>query len=490
MKKTHKKMLGFVGLGLVAATTAVAVTIPSPTASAISNTITDTIQLTVVSPNPDLVLTSSSGSTIKDPTYNFSVSYNNLSNINVTLTNYDNDGNIKYTETLWNETSDGSAGTKDFSLNLDNYGGRGNFVINSVGIGIDGVRIEQVLSVVYTMDSEEADPEPGSDETDVPVDVPTDEVKTVVVEVYDEDGNLVKTITVSDPDDVETLDLSDLDDGTYSLVIVTKDEDGNIIETNTITAVVDKDGGARPTVSVEIEDQPGTTEVKIDIVDENGDIIKTVVITNPVPGTDVDVNIDDLPSGNYTIITTYYDENGTVISTTDSGLTISDTNGRTDIPVETTVDSVTTIEAYIYDKNGNVVRVLRANRATGLVEVYDANGNLLFTINNGYKNGKITISMEGLPYGDYTGLIMFRNANGRLVGDTIPLTIKYYGKEPVIVPDTGSFFQGLNITREDYLVTGLIVFMVISAVAFGIVMKNRNNHTSRKTTRINGKVRR
>lgn len=488
MQKTHKKILGFVGLGLVAATTAVAVAMPSPTASAVSTSVTDTLKVTVVSPNPDLVITSSDGSVVTNPEYHFSVSYGNLLDIKATLTNYDGDGNIKYSEIIWNETLDGSAGTKDFTLNLDNYGGRGNFVINFAGTGADGVRVEQILSVKYTRDSEEADPEPGSDETDVPVDVPTDEVKTVVVEVHSQDGSLIKTITVSDPNDVETLDLSDLADGIYTLVVITKDKDGNIIETKTITAIVDKGTGIRPAIPVEIENHEGTSEVVIEIKDSDGNVVQSETITNPTPGT-VNVDVSGLPSGDYTVTTTYYDENGNVISATDSGLTISDTNGQTNVPVDTVVDSVTTIEAYIYDKNGDVVRVLRANRATGLVEVYDANGNLLFTINNGYKNGKLTISMEGLAYGDYTGLIMFRDANGRLVGDTIPLTIKYYGKEPVIVPDTGSFFQGLNITREDYLITGLIVFMVISAVAFGIVMKNRN-HSNKKTTRINGKVRR
>ena len=42
-------------------------------------------------------------------------------------------------------------------------------------------------------------------------------------------------------------------------------------------------------------------------------------------------------------------------------------------------------------------------------------------------------------------------------------------------PDTGGLFRSLNISKEDYLVTGLIVFFVFGVVAFGIVARNRKN---------------
>ncbi|MBR3143895.1 hypothetical protein IKF12_01700 [Candidatus Saccharibacteria bacterium] len=43
------------------------------------------------------------------------------------------------------------------------------------------------------------------------------------------------------------------------------------------------------------------------------------------------------------------------------------------------------------------------------------------------------------------------------------------------VPDTGGLFRNLNISREDYLITGLIVFFIIGIVGFGVVARNRRN---------------
>lgn len=42
-------------------------------------------------------------------------------------------------------------------------------------------------------------------------------------------------------------------------------------------------------------------------------------------------------------------------------------------------------------------------------------------------------------------------------------------------PDTGGLFKKLNISKEDYLITGLIVFFVFGVVAFGIVAKKHKN---------------
>lgn len=324
MRKTRKKILGFMGLGLVVATTAIAATLPSPIAAAVTSSVTDTIKVTVLSPNPDLVLTAEEGSEITSPEYNFNVFYSSLIHIKATLVNYDADGNVKFEAILWDTDLDGAAGSKDFSLNLDEYGGYGDFVITFKGNGAEGITAEQILSTSFIMDSVEVDVNPDT--------------------------------------------------------------------------------------------SSGTTEV-----------------TPP-------------------------DE------------------------------TVTTIETKIYSPEGNLVRITKADVNTGTLYVYDASGNLLFTIENGYKDGKLTIPMEGLPYSDnyYTGEIVFRNAENKLVGGVIRLKIKYQGTSPV-VPDTGSFFQGLNISREDYLITGLIAFMAIGVVAFSIVARNRGNS---KHNKVSGKNRR
>lgn len=402
MKKTHKKMLGSLGLGLVVATTIAAAVLPYPAASAIVGGVADKIQVTVLTGNPDLVAVSTGESEITAPEYSFSVTYNRLTSAKAVLVNYDADGNVKFTAEIWNEALDQMPGSRDFNLNLDDYGGKGYFTITVSGTGDDGVELEQILSVAYTSGSKESDADPDSGNADVDIKIPTDKVDKVIVKVYDEDGNLVDTIPIDNPSETETIDLGHLPNGDYTLVIESYNKDGDLINTNTIN------------------------------------------------------------------------------------VTKTDNDYRFDIHIDLAIDSVVTIETSIYDADGNIVRTLEVDRGTGRVDVFDANGNLLFSVENGYKNGRLTIPMEGLPYGDYTGLITFRDANGKLVGGTIKVIIRYYGKT-IIVPDTGSFFQGLNISREDYLITGLIVFMIIGVVAFGVMKRNRKtNHQ----TKVNGKNRR
>ncbi len=322
MRKTHKRILGFAGLGLVAATTAVAAAIPSPIAAATTtSSVVDTIKVTVLSPNPDLIPSTDKGDIITTPEYDFSVAYSSLIHIKVTLKNYDADGNVKISEVLWDTDLDASANSKDFNLNLDDYGGYGDFVITFEGEG--AVKVEQILTVKYVIDERN-------------------------LETNKQTGEAVTPVTVPD-------------------------------------------------------------------------------------------------------------------------------------------DTATTIETYIYNPDGSLARILKADIASGVESVYGPDGSLLFTINDGYKNGQLTITLEGLPYkDDYSGEIVFRDADDALVSGSILLSIKHQGESPV-VPDTGSFFKGLNITREDYLITGLIAFMVIGVVAFGIVKRGRG--AEKKSTRINGKRR-
>ena len=56
MKKTHKKILGFAGLGLVAAVTTLAANVQVPGASAVT-AVTDKIQVRVLTEEPELNVT-------------------------------------------------------------------------------------------------------------------------------------------------------------------------------------------------------------------------------------------------------------------------------------------------------------------------------------------------------------------------------------------------------------------------------------------------
>ena len=55
--------------------------------------------------------------------------------------------------------------------------------------------------------------------------------------------------------------------------------------------------------------------------------------------------------------------------------------------------------------------------------------------------------------------------------DTAMVTFKYTAPDAPNVPDTGSLFGALNISRADYLITGLIGFVAISIVALIVIKK-------------------
>ena len=314
MNKTHKKILGFAGLGLVAAVTTVAATMPSPTANAKTSPLTDIIQTTVENQESSFELTTSYPGVITTPDYGFRAGWDNVGDITITLVNKDDEGNIIFGPvTIWTGTGQWLPGDKDFNLDLDNYGGYGNFTITGVGEGYGGVPIERILTVRYE--------EPIQD-------------------IYaDEDGD-----GYGDVDGIPT----------------------------------------------------GTEIIKTEIYDDGGHIIRTI-ITSVGP------------------------------------------EGKTD--------------------------------------VYDKDGHLVISIPGGYNpaDKKTLIYMGGVPGGVYPGRIFFIDDQGDPIGHGKKIRVHYDGDKEIIVPDTGGLFQGLNISREDYLITGAVVFMIIGVVAFGIVKRNRSS---------------
>ena len=473
MKRKTKQVFGVLGFAGVMAMTAYAVTVPAPRAAAVSS-VTDTIQVRVVGADPEMAATTEEESQIEDPFYNFKLTYSNVDLITTTLTRRDANGNVVSENVIWQHNAGFQAGEKDFSLNLNEYGGVGYYTITMRGMGYNDVPVERILTVAYT--NVDADIETG-DDGDISVDVnpPSSETKQVVIEVYDDDGNLVKTETIDDPGDKVEADLSDLPDGNYTIVIIHKDENGNTTVTTTTTAIKDSTGTGG-SVEIPIDDHGGQTDkVVITIVDKDtGEVVKREEIDNP--GDSVNVDFGDLGPGNYDVVVDYYDDQGNKIDSTTTPVVKSDTSGKVELDVVPEVDAVETIEVNIYDENGELVRIVKIDPGTGTVYVYDADGNLIDTIPNGYVNGKLVVPMDGLASGDYTIEIVYRDANGNIVG--IPYSAKAnYTAKATPVPDTGAFFQNLNISKEDYLITGLLIFFVFAVVGFGIVARGRRNKT-------------
>ena len=97
MKKTRKKILGVSGLVLVIAVTVVAAMLPGPGASATDEvtSVTDTIQVRVVGSVPRVDITGiDNNEIIVTPNQTFTVDYENVETMRVTLTHTALDGTV------------------------------------------------------------------------------------------------------------------------------------------------------------------------------------------------------------------------------------------------------------------------------------------------------------------------------------------------------------------------------------------------------------
>lgn len=92
----------------------------------------------------------------------------------------------------------------------------------------------------------------------------------------------------------------------------------------------------------------------------------------------------------------------------------------------------------------------------------------------GYMDIEIDVSSLGLASGRYQILttgFSGENGTGIVIGSSL-VSFDYTADAPDI-PDTGSLFASLNISRADYLLTGVIGFTAISIAALFIVLKSK-----------------
>ena len=119
----------------------------------------------------------------------------------------------------------------------------------------------------------------------------------------------------------------------------------------------------------------------------------------------------------------------------------------------TSTGDVASIEVNVYDSNGNLVKELSPIKVTPPT-----------------KSIELPFGDYGLPSGTYTIKISAYDKNGNELYEPYVITIEY---KAIPVPDTGMFFQNLNISRTDFLVTGLIIFGIVG-VGGAIFISKRN----------------
>lgn len=122
-----------------------------------------------------------------------------------------------------------------------------------------------------------------------------------------------------------------------------------------------------------------------------------------------------------------------------------------------------------------------------IINVYDKDGKLVEVLSNvtvlpPTTRIEIPFAAKELPSGTYTISISAYNTDGEELYKPFLLTVEYKAAEvpDAGAPDTGGLFQNLNISKEDYLVSGLIVFFVLGIVAFGIVARNKKTDSRKR----------
>ena len=112
-------------------------------------------------------------------------------------------------------------------------------------------------------------------------------------------------------------------------------------------------------------------------------------------------------------------------------------------------------EIKVYDKDGNEVPGLspiRVNREDG-------------------KKIEIPFYDYDLEEGDYTVSVTAYDINNVPFYKSYDVIFHY---KPIKTPDTG-FMSGLNISKSDYLITGLLVFSIVGLVGFSVIFKGRKD---------------
>ncbi len=114
--------------------------------------------------------------------------------------------------------------------------------------------------------------------------------------------------------------------------------------------------------------------------------------------------------------------------------------------------------------------VLRDSQGNDVSSVFTTN--TLTPDTGGSVDLSIDLSELRLNAGEYTIFITgYEGVEGK--GNIIDTASVFFQYSPVApnVPDTGSLLSALNISRADYLITGLICFVAISAIALVVIRK-------------------
>ena len=196
MKKTPKKVLGFLGLALVAAMTIFAAVLPNPEALAASSVV-DTIVVRVLSSSPDVNIDSpSSGLIFVNPNQTITFDYSKTNDVIVTMEKEMPSGTPQV-YTLFSASPDQAAGNDSVNLDLsETIYGYGEYTVRIRGNNGGGIVDEDSIKFSYVpVSAETEEDDAGKIETILNYDNDSADLDHFVINVYDDHGNLVSVLS-------------------------------------------------------------------------------------------------------------------------------------------------------------------------------------------------------------------------------------------------------------------------------------------------------
>ncbi|MDO4967740.1 MAG: hypothetical protein Q4E70_03195 [Candidatus Saccharibacteria bacterium] len=125
-----------------------------------------------------------------------------------------------------------------------------------------------------------------------------------------------------------------------------------------------------------------------------------------------------------------------------------------------------------------------------LFQVFDEAGNAIFdepielVLNEGATTDvTLPLAKYGVPTGNYKIVATPYDASGTIIDANRSRTIYYEVPEAPDVPNTGSIFGGLNLSKSDLVSTGLALLFVCAFFGIMIIVKHNKNSKSSKRRR-------
>lgn len=247
MQKSKKRIFGLVGLTLVGAMLAAAISIPSPNAAAMETDVNVTV--TVRESGLSVSFTApQDGVVVTNPELEVSTAYSKATRIEYFLSYTNSNGQEVHTPIgSFNPADD--AGVHNFTVDLRNYTGENNFRLSTIAYGVTGDQREDTVSFQYRVMNATYNGTDAKGDPEIKAEAGSD-VNKIQVQVYDKDGNplFVDENGVEHPiiigrdqidDQGQVLITLPFDEygaksGDYTTVLVSYDANGNIIAINPV----------------------------------------------------------------------------------------------------------------------------------------------------------------------------------------------------------------------------------------------------------------